>query len=277
MIDICLNFASEQFDKDRDEIIKRALDNGVDGFIFTGTSLKSSKIVHGLVKKYPNISCSTAGVHPHDAKSWKTSKETIKNLAKESNVVAIGECGLDYDRMFSTRDEQMLAFKEQLDIALDNNKPVFIHIRPKIGEGEIKLIMDDFISIYKPYHDKGVRGVVHCFTGNKKMLDAFISYDLFIGITGWVCDDKRGEQLQKLIKYIPENRLMIETDAPYLTPRNMPKDLFKRRNEPAFLKFVIAKIAEIKNVKVEDLIIKTNSNVKELFNWNPMDDKINNK
>lgn len=270
MIDICLNLSSEKFSRDRNEIIKRALDNKVSGFIFTGTSLKSSKQSLAYANDNSSVACSTAGVHPHDAKSWKEAKAEIEKLAKNDLVVAIGECGLDYDRMFSTREEQMIAFKEQLDLALKYNKPAFIHVRNKIEDGGIELIMDDFEKIYKPYHQKGVKGVVHCFTGNKKMLETFLSYDLFIGITGWVCDDRRGEQLQKLIKYIPDNKLMIETDAPYLTPKNMPKDINRGRNEPAFLKYVAKKIAEIKNISEEELILLTSNNVESLFKWKPI-------
>lgn len=269
MIDICLNVSSEKFSKDRDEVIKRALDNNVSGFIFTGTSLKSSKQSLIYAKANSKIACSTSGVHPHDAKSWKDSKSEIEKILQDDLVVALGECGLDYDRMFSTREDQLFAFKEQLDLALKYNKPVFIHVRNKIEDGGVKLIMDDFEKIYKPYHEKGVKGVVHCFTGNKKMLDIFLSYNLFIGITGWVCDDKRGEQLQKLIKYIPDDRLMIETDAPYLTPKNIPKELFRGRNESAFLKYVAIKIAQIKNINEDELISLTSRNVKSLFNWNP--------
>lgn len=269
MIDICLNLSSDKFSKDRNEIIQRALDNNVSGFIFTGTSLKSSKQSLMYAQDNKKVACSTAGVHPHDAKSWSNVKSEIEMIAKNDLVVAIGECGLDYDRMFSTREEQMIAFKEQLDLALKYNKPVFIHVRNKIEDGGVKLIMDDFENIYKPYHQKGVKGVVHCFTGNKKMLDTFLSYDLFIGITGWVCDDVRGEQLQKLIKYIPDDKLMIETDAPYLTPKNLPKGISRGRNEPAFLKYVAMKIAEIKNINEEALMSLTSGNVKSLFKWEP--------
>lgn len=268
MIDIGLNLTSDKFTKDRKEIIERALKNDVSGFILTGTSLKSSKEAQSLVKNNPNIMVSTAGVHPHDAKNWYHAKKEIELLVADKSVVAVGECGLDYDRMFSTREEQMIAFKEQLDLAIKYKKPVFLHVRPKIGEGEVKKIMDDFNEIFKPYHDKGIKGIVHCFTGNKKMLDTFLGYSLYIGITGWVCDDKRGEQLQKLIKYIPDDKLMIETDAPYLTPKNMENKA--TRNEPAFLSYVAKKVAELKNISVEELSVKTDENVNMLFKWRPI-------
>lgn len=269
MIDIGLNLTSDKFSSDRKEIIDRALLSGVNGFILTGTSQKASQQAYELVKQNAKIMVSTTGVHPHDAKNWNAAKHTIEKLAPLDGVVAIGECGLDYDRMFSTRDEQMSAFKAQLDLSLKYNKPVFLHVRPKIGEGEVKRIMDDFNEVFAPYHQKGVQGIVHCFTGNKKMLDSFLKYSLYIGITGWVCDDNRGEQLQKLIKYIPDDKLMIETDAPYLTPKNIEGDKKPRRNEPAFLHYVAKKVAELKGVSVDDLNKMTDENVKALFKWSP--------
>ena len=267
MIDIGLNLTSDKFAKDRKEIVERALKNGVSGFILTGTSLKASKEAYELVKQNKNTMVSTAGVHPHDAKNWQRAKKEIEKLVGYSEVVAVGECGLDYDRMFSSREDQMTAFKEQLDLAVKYDKPVFLHVRPKIGEGEIKRIMDDFNEVFKPYAEKGVRGIVHCFTGNKKMLDTFLGYSLYIGVTGWVCDDGRGEQLQKLIKYIPDDKLMIETDAPYLSPKNMENKA--HRNEPAFLTYVAKKVAELKNISVEELSLKTDENVNSLFKWKP--------
>lgn len=267
MIDIGLNLTSDKFAKDRKEIIESALKNNVSGFILTGTSLKASKEAYELVKSNTDIMVSTAGVHPHDAKNWHRAKQEIEKLANQKGVVAIGECGLDYDRMFSSRDEQMTAFREQLELAIKYDKPVFLHVRPKIGEGEVKKIMDDFNEIFEPYHKKGIKGIVHCFTGNKKMLDTFLGYSLYIGITGWVCDEKRGEQLQKLIKYIPDDKLMIETDAPYLTPANMENKT--RRNEPAFLVYVAKKVADLKDISVEKLSAITDDNVSALFNWKP--------
>lgn len=266
MIDIGLNLASEQFNKDRDVIIKNALSKNVSGFILTGTSAKASEKVLDFSKKNSDIMRCTAGVHPHDAKSWKDSKSTIEKLIENTLVVSVGECGLDYDRMYSTKEEQQLAFKEQLDLALKFEKPVFLHVR-NAPEKE-KEIMADFLKIFKPYHEKGVRGIVHCFTGSSRMLQTFISLGLYIGITGWVCDDKRGKDLQNLIRYIPNDKLMIETDAPYLTPKNMPKDLYQRRNEPAFLGYVLEKVSELKRIDRDKLEEITNKNVKELFGWN---------
>lgn len=267
MIDIGLNLASEQFNKDREIVIKNAFSKNVSGFILTGTSAKASENVLELSKQNIDTMRCTAGVHPHDAKSWNTSKAIVEKLIKDEIVIAVGECGLDYDRMYSTKEEQQLAFKEQLEIAEKSVKPVFLHVRN--APGKEKEIMDDFLKIFKPYHERGVRGVVHCFTGSSRMLQSFIGLGLYIGITGWVCDDKRGKDLQNLIRYIPNDKLMIETDAPYLTPKNMPKDLYQRRNEPAFLGYVLEKIAELKRMDNNKLIEITNDNVERLFGWRP--------
>lgn len=267
MIDICLNLASEQFKTDRDLILKRGLEHGCTGFILTGTSESSSLFVHGITKSNPEFTRSTAGVHPHEAKNWNLAKNTIKRLVHENEVVAVGECGLDYDRMYSTKEDQLKAFKEQLDLSLETGKPAFLHIRGHQGD-EIE-VMKDFSEIYKPYYHKGVKGVVHCFTGSQSMLKQLLEFDLYIGITGWVCDNKRGKDLQEAISLIPDNRIMIETDAPYLTPKNMPKKIFTRRNEPAYLGYVRSKVAELKGISEEKLELITNNNVENLFKWLP--------
>lgn len=268
MIDIGLNLASQQFDKDREQVIKHALDNGVAGFILTGTSKKSSQEVFDLASKYPDIMRCTSGVHPHDAKNWEKSKHLVEKLCAEDLIVAVGECGLDYDRMFSTVEEQQHAFEEQLKLAVKYNKPVFLHVRGAIGKE--KEVFQDFIKIFKPYHEKGVQGVVHCFTGSGRSLNSILNMGLYVGITGWVNDDDRGKSLQELIKYIPNDRLMIETDAPYLTPKNMPKSLYNKRNEPAFLNYVLDKVSELKKIDKNVLNEQMNKNVETLFKWKPV-------
>lgn len=267
MIDICLNIASEQFKNQVNTILSNGLKNGCKGFILTGTSLSSSKEVNSITKNHQDYCRATAGVHPHDAKNWNKAKNTIEILSKDDFTIAIGECGLDYDRMYSSKEEQKKAFIEQLDIALNVNKPAFLHIRGKAGE-ETE-IMKDFLDIYEPYVKKGLKGVVHCFTGSENMLAKLLKVNVSIGITGWACDDKRGLSLQKAIPHIPDQLLMIETDAPYLTPKNMPKKLYTRRNEPAYLKYVAEKVAELKEISVEDLITLTNKNVTNIFGWTP--------
>lgn len=267
MIDICLNIASEQFKGEVNSILKNGLENECTGFILTGTSLSSSKSVYQIALENIKTCRSTAGVHPHDARNWKEAKSTVEKLAEEKVTVAIGECGLDYDRMFSCKEDQKLSFKEQLDIALKVNKPAFLHIRGLAGE-EIE-VMQDFLEIYTPYVEKGLKGVVHCFTGSETMLKQLLNVNVAIGITGWACDDKRGLALQKAIPHIPDHLLMIETDAPYLTPKNMPKKAYTRRNEPAYLKYVAEKVAQLKGMEKEELIVLTDENVKSIFGWIP--------
>lgn len=263
MIDIGLNLASGQFKNDRFQIIQNAQKAGVNGFILTGTSLKDSHLVLKESCKNPTIMRSTYGVHPHVASELIDDK-IILEQGKHKNVIAIGECGLDYDRMRSTKDEQIKALEIQLNVAHKLNKPVFLHIRPKIGDE--KTVMNDFSQIYKKYN---CRGVVHCFTGNKTMLDILLDMGLYIGLTGWVADKRRSQELSKIVKYIPEDKIMIETDAPYLTPQNMPKELFKRRNEPKFLKYVLEAVSGCYKMSSEEMEEITDENVENLFKWRP--------
>lgn len=267
MIDIGLNLASDSFANDRVDIIQRGLDNNVSGFLLTGTSLKSSQQVLALSKQNPDIMRCTSGVHPHDAKNWKAVEHLIEKNIADPFVLSVGECGLDYDRMYSPLTEQKVAFEAQLKLALKYKKPVFLHVRGKIGQEQH--VIDDFLTIFEPYHKEGVNGVVHCFTGNEALLNSILDMDLYVGITGWVCDPKRGVELQQLLLKIPDNRLMIETDAPYLTPKNIPKAMFSRRNEPAFLHYVLDKVAELKGQDKQKLDYVMDNNFKRLFDWMP--------
>lgn len=261
MIDICLNLAS--FKNNKDKIIQNGLNSGLNGFIFTGTSLFSTKIVLEENKKYLQYARSTAGVHPHSSAQLRHSSIELINSMLDKNIIAVGECGLDYDRMYESKAIQMHAFSEQIEIAKVFKKPLFLHVRPKMGEE--KDIIKDFFRLY----DGSIPGVVHCFTGNQYMLDAFLDYGLYIGITGWVCDNKRGKELQNIISKIPDELLMVETDAPYLTPKNMPKNLYKRENEPAFLPYIVNKLGELRQQSYEEISKNTDNAVNKLFKWKP--------
>lgn len=261
MIDIGLNLASRQFDKDRDIIVKDALDSGVTGFILTGTTLESSRKVLGYSKEN-SLMVSTSGVHPNYSYEWSDNvKEQISVLAKEKEVVAVGECGLDYcgDHRPS-REIQKKAFEDQLKLASDINKPVFLHVRPDPKNQDE--ILNDFMEIYKKYN---VPGVVHCFTGNEKLLKSFLDLDLYIGITGWITDERRGKSLQTLVKQVPLNKIMIETDAPYLTPFNVPKNKFTRRNTPKLLPYVLDAVSHYMGLTPDELNLITDTNVFNLF------------
>lgn len=234
LIDIGVNLTHKSFKPDLESILERSFDAGVEILILTGTNLRASQEAQKLAARYPGNLFSTAGIHPHNAKESNT--ETIpalRKLSKYPEVVAIGECGLDFDRDFSPRPVQERWFEAQLELAAELKLPLFLHER----SAHVR-----FLEIMKAYRSHVPVGVVHCFTGNYDELKAYLDLDLHIGITGWICDERRGGSLKKLVKEIPLNRLMLETDAPFLTPRNMPK--LVNRNEPAFLPYVLRSVAQ---------------------------------
>lgn len=238
MIDIGLNLTHESFAHDLSAVLERAEAAGVTGYILTGSSVDNLESTIALAEKLENAWC-TSGIHPHHASSMDVSVDAlIRDCAKHSKVKAVGETGLDYNRNFSPRDEQIKSFEQHIEIASDVDLPMFLHER---DAGE------DMLQILKTHRDDLSNAVIHCFTGEKKTLYGYLDLDMHIGITGWICDERRGYHLHELISDIPLGRLMIETDAPYLTPRNLPKDERKRmgrRNEPCALPYVLDMIAE---------------------------------
>ena len=187
-----------------------------------------------LARAHPKSLCCTIGVHPHNARGFdRHTQDQLRNLARAPDVVAIGECGLDYDRDFSPRPEQRSAFEGQLELAAELQKPVFLHQRSA---------HDDFYRILKNARERLVGGVVHCFTGDARELEAYLELGLCIGMTGFVCDERRGTHLQQLLGRIPRDRLLLETDAPFLLPRDL-KGVSGRRNEPAYLPHIAASVA----------------------------------
>ena len=247
------------FDRDRGDVLARAEQAGVKTFIITGSSIESSAgaCAFAVTRK----GCyATAGVHPHNAKDWDAQAAgRLNELAH--NAIAVGECGLDYNRNYSPQDMQRKCFEEQLALAADLAKPIFLHERDAF---------DDFYSILKKYRASLPGAVVHCFTGTAAEMEAYIDLGCHIGITGWICDERRGSHLIPLLKDIPADRLLLETDAPYLLPRNLPKKLPGRsgRNEPAFLSHIAAFAAEILGKSPEQLAAETTANSKKLFKTN---------
>jgi TatD DNase family protein len=236
LVDIGANLTHNAFHNDLDEVIERARDAGVTTLIVTGTSIENSEHAVKLASGRAPTLYATAGVHPHDAKSFTdASAATLRALAADPSVRALGELGLDYNRNFSPRDAQLHAFEAQLEVAADVALPLFIHDR----EAHV-----DLYAVIKRYRDRIVDGVVHCFTGTREELHAYLDLDLHIGITGWICDERRGLHLRELIPDIPPHRLMLETDAPYLLPRTLRPPPANRRNEPAFLTHVLAAVAQ---------------------------------
>ncbi|MBB4034213.1 TatD DNase family protein [Dysgonomonas hofstadii] len=258
IIDIGINLMHRSFNEDRERVVQSAIEAGVSPLIITGTSERSSVYAAKYASQYPGKLYSTAGVHPHDAKSCTS--ETIKNLeklTKQDCVVAIGECGLDYNRDFSPRDVQRQYFEAQIELACKTGLPLFLHERDAF---------EDFYKILEKYRSDIPNMVVHCFTGRKEELLAYLELGCYIGITGWICDERRGKHLIDLVKLIPQDKLMIETDAPFLTPRNLAEKPKNGRNEPKFLEHILDELAYHLDEDVQDLADKTYRNTKSFFN-----------
>ncbi|MDC0598792.1 TatD family hydrolase [Gammaproteobacteria bacterium] len=257
LIDIGANLSHESFSADLEEVLSNAKSAGLEKIVLTGTCVESSCQALNLAKQFPDFLYSTAGIHPHDAKLFDSEAcLALENLAEHSSVKAIGETGLDFNRDFSPRPQQERAFAEQLALAAKLNMPVFLHQRDAHKR---------FYPILKEQLDQLPRAVVHCFTGDQEELYAYLDLDLYIGITGWICDERRGQNLHAIIKDIPANRLMLETDAPYLLPRTIKPKPKSRRNEPANLIYVLETVARCLD-RSPDLVAKqTNQNARDFF------------
>lgn len=257
MIDIGANLTHDSFDRDRDAVLQRARAAGVTKMIITGASREHSPMALELAQAHPGELFATAGVHPHHASEYTAECDAeMRALHTHPEVVAVGECGLDYFRDFSPRPMQRKAFEMQLQIAVDTGKPLFLHQRDAHA---------DFMAMMKNFEGRMGPAVVHCFTGSREELFDYLDRDWHIGITGWLCDERRGAHLRELVKSIPRNRLMIETDAPYLLPRTlqpMPKD---RRNEPAFLAHIAEELARDRGETLEDVMQATTDTARAFF------------
>ena len=259
MIDIGINITSAQFNKDTPAVLARAFDAGVTAIILTGTSLDAS-VKSALVARADKARLTfTAGTHPHYASTWnRQNKESFESLWNDEQCVAVGECGLDYFRDLSPRPLQRAAFEAQLDAALKQGLPAFMHCRGAF---------DDFLSMVTPFVAQGGRGIVHCFTGNTKEVLAYQALGLHIGVTGWVTEKSRGSELREAVPFIEAGKLHLETDAPYLVPRNHPKMATGRhRNEPAYLEWVAREVAALRKEPLALLKQQSEANSRALFN-----------
>lgn len=250
--DIGLNLFCKQF-PEPEKIIKEAEDNDV-CCILTGTDIKENKKINDFVKVHNAFG--TAGIHPHNADRAKQEDfQLIEQMLSENDkMIAVGECGLDYDRMFSTKENQIRCLEKHIVLAEKLNKPLFLHERNAV---------DDFIKRFKKHLNICKKSVVHCFTGNKVTLDKYLSMGFYIGITGWICDDRRAKELRDAVNIIPLDRVLVETDAPYLTPKNVPR--LNRTNVPQNIKYVIRDLAKYMNVSEEVLIENTKKNTERIF------------
>ncbi len=257
MIDIGVNLTNSSFAKDLDPVINAAKSAGLQALVVTGTDIEESQSAAELASLYPDFLYSTAGIHPHDAKSCdETSMIKLKQLLALPQVRAVGECGLDYNRDYSPRPVQDAVFEQQLELAVELQMPVFMHERDANAR---------FIEILKPYRDRLPAAVLHCFTGAEKELKACLDIDLHIGITGWICDERRGGHLKELVSLIPANRLMIETDSPYLLPRDLKPKPKSRRNEPKYLPHIAAAIAQARGESLASLLANSLATSKTFF------------
>ena len=257
LIDIGCNLTHDSFDSDRDKVIEAAYQVGVTRMIVTGASAEGSLKAAQLAKEWPQKLFATAGVHPHRASDYDDDTDSLlRDLAKRKAVVAIGETGLDYFRDFSPRDAQRDSFERQIQIAIESGLPLFLHQRDAHG---------DFVAILKQYRDRLTDVVVHCFTGSKPELHECIDLNCHIGITGWICDERRGTHMKEFMKDIPSDRLMIETDAPYLKPRNLRPKVKSHRNEPRLLPWILGTLAACRDEHPEKLAEATTRNAKSFF------------
>jgi TatD DNase family protein len=257
LIDIGINLAHDSYDADRGAVLERARAAGVVQMIVTGSSEASNPKALALAREHPQELYATAGIHPHHASEWQAStREVLRELGRAREIVAIGECGLDYFRDYSPRPAQRAAFSAQLSLAAELGKPVFLHQRDA---------HEDFSAIVREHARLLRGGVAHCFTGNASELQCYLELGLAIGITGWICDERRGRHLLPLVKTIPAERLLVETDGPYLLPRDLEPKPASRRNEPAYLPHIVAILARARGESVEQTASSTTAAARALF------------
>ena len=261
LIDIGVNLTNGRFRKDREAVLERARAAGVCGMVLTGTDLDASAASADMAAEHPRTLWSTAGVHPHNASDWNAaSPATLTGLAARDAVVAIGETGLDFNRNFSPPADQERAFEAQLELACELGLPVFLHQRDAHRR---------FLQILGRYRDRLVAAVAHCFTGGREELRPYLELDLHVGVTGWICDPRRGGELRACVAEIPEHRLMVETDAPFLLPRDLDPAPRDRRNEPAFLPHVLEAVARLRGDDPHHLAAVTTANARRFFAIDP--------
>jgi TatD DNase family protein len=259
LLDIGANLTHESFAHDFDAVLARAQSHGVARMVVTGASRDGSRDALALAQAHPGVLYATAGVHPHHAVDYDEATDALlRELATHPQVRAVGETGLDYHRNYSPHDVQRDVFERQLRIAAELGKPLFLHQRDAHG---------DFLALLKRYRDKVPAAVVHCFTDTAEALRDYLALDCHIGITGWICDERRGQHLRELVKLIPLDRLMIETDAPYLLPRDLHPKPSHRRNEPRFLPHILRTIASCRGEEPATVAAATTANAVGFFGF----------
>ena len=278
LIDICVNLMHQQFDKDRLEVLVRAESAGVHGVLLCADNLDTAEENLKLIKETntrKNLSLpellTTAGTHPHQASEWKNDdKDRLRCLLKERSIAAIGECGLDFYRDISPSEKQITCFQEQLEIACKERIPLFVHDR------DSESMTNQILKSYKALPPT----VIHCFTGTEKELHEHLDLGCYIGITGWITDPARGQTLRKIISDIPLNRMLIETDAPFLVPKrsaleqknlDLPTSFRSSRNEPCFLPVISSFLASELGLETREILQQTTQNAIDFFGFNEIE------
>jgi TatD DNase family protein len=259
LVDIGLNLAHDSFDHDREQVVANAVAAGVRHMVVTGSTLDSTRVAIDLARAAPGMFRCTAGVHPHHASELhEEDLPRLRELLAVPEVGAAGECGLDHFRNFSPHADQERAFRWQLELAVAARKPVFLHQR----DGH-----DAFVGILRDYLPRLAGGVAHCFTGDARELRDYLDLGLSIGVTGWICDERRGQHLRELVRHIPLDRMMVETDAPYLLPRDLSPRPSHRRNEPKYLPHIVKVIAACRGEPFAAVAAASTRNALEFFGF----------
>ena len=257
LIDIGANLGHESFAHDLPAVLERARAAGVAQLVVTGASREGSREALAIARAHPGRLFATAGIHPHHALECTSEAESeLRELLRAPEVVAGGECGLDYYRDLAPRHAQRRAFERQIELAIDAGKPLFLHQRDAHA---------DFMAVLRPFEGRLGPVVVHCFTGTGEELDECIAAGYYIGITGWLCDERRGLHLRQIVARIPDDRLLIETDAPYLLPRSVKPAPSHRRNEPMYLRHIVEELARDRGEAVEHTAAISSANARRCF------------
>ena len=266
LIDIGVNLGNPSFDQQQQAVLQRAYSAGVCQLMLTGTSIEGSEQAAMLCSELDeqgNRLFSTAGIHPHSASDWNASSANqLRELLRQPRVKAVGECGLDFNRDFSPRPQQEKVLQEHLALAAELQLPVFLHERDACQR---------LLDILKDYRDHLPAAVVHCFTGEQRSLFDYLDMDLHIGITGWICDERRGTHLHPLMREIPRGRLMLESDAPYLLPRSLRPKPKNGKNEPAYLPEVLREVALHRGESEQDLAAHSTACARAFFSLPAID------
>lgn len=249
--DIGLNLFTPSFPHP-EKIIEDAEAAGV-RCILTGSDRKDNELVNDFTKKHGLLG--TAGIHPHSTDDAREEDlQRIREIILTNPAIRmVGETGLDYDHMYAKKENQLHYFKELIALAEELHKPMFLHLR----DAE-----EDFLHCFKGHESICPLSVVHCFTGNKEILRKLLDLGFYIGITGWICDERRGDALRDAVSILPLSRVMVETDAPYLTPRGFH---LKRTNVPQNITYVVETLASYMHVTAEDLRLHALENTEKVF------------